>query len=101
MGVKISKRHSSHSYDSFFDQTFPKNSLWQSSQKLLIGILKFQILKFLKKIEIFINMGPNGSCNFKTLLLLQLLFFLDQPFSKCSLWQSSQKLLIGILKFQI
>ncbi len=51
--------------------------------------------------EIFVNMGPNGSGNFKTLLLLKLLFFLDQTFSKCSLWQSSQTLLIGILKFQI
>ncbi len=37
-------------------------------------------LKILKKIEIFDNMGPYGSENFKTLLLLQLLFFFNQTF---------------------
>ncbi len=49
----------------FFNQTFSKISLWQSSQKLFIGILKFQIEKFLKKIKIFNNMGPYGSGNSK------------------------------------
>ena len=39
---------------------------------------------FLKKIEIFVNKKPNGSENFKT-LLLQLVFFFDQTFSECSL----------------
>ncbi len=60
-----------------FQPNFFLKSLWQSSQKLLIGILKFQILNFLKKIEIFVNMGSNGSGNFKMLLLLKLLFFSD------------------------
>ena len=45
-------------------------------------------------------MGPYGSENFKT-LLLQLQFFFNQTFSTYSLWQSSQNLLIVILKFQI
>ncbi len=45
-------------------------------------------------------MGPYGSENFKVLLLPQLWFLFNQIFSKYSLWQSSRKLLIGILKFQ-
>ena len=51
-------------------------------------------------IEIFVNVGPEGRNYFKTLVFLQLRFFLNQTFSQCSLGQSSQKLLIGILKFQ-
>ncbi len=50
---------------------------------------------------IFINMEPYGSENFKMLLHLQLQFFFNQTFSTYSLWQSSQNLLMGILKFQI
>ncbi len=57
-------------------------------------------LNFLKKMEIFVNMGPHGSENFET-LLLQLLFFFNQTFWECSLWQPSQTLFIEILKFQI
>ncbi len=79
-GSEISKRYS-YSYENiFFNQTFSTYFLWQSSQNLLIGILKFQIW-FL----IFLNMGPYGSENFKTLLLLQFWFFFDQTFSECSL----------------
>ncbi len=66
----------------FFNQTFSTYSLWQSSQNFLIGILKFNLKK---KIEIFLTMGPYGSENFKTLLLLQFLFFLVKTFSECSL----------------
>ena len=51
--------------------------------------MKFNIFKYLQKIEIFVNMEPYGSESFKT-LLLQLLFFFNQTFSECSLWQSSQ-----------
>ncbi len=43
------------------------------------------------------KVGPSGSENFKT-LLLQLGFFINQTFSEYRLWQSSQKLLTGILK---
>ncbi len=74
----------------FFNQTvlkIPRDSPHKSD---FLAFWKFKFKSFLKKIEIFINMGPNGSGNFKTLLLLQLSFFLDQTFSKCSLWQSSQ-----------
>ncbi len=47
-------------------------------------------------------MGPHGKENFKMLLLLQLRFIFSQTFSGCFLTkQSSQKLNIGILKFQI
>ncbi len=46
-------------------------------------------------------MGPYRSENFKTLLPIQLQFFFNQIFSTYSLWQSSQNLLLGILKFQI
>ncbi len=46
-------------------------------------------------------MGPYGSEHFKTLLLLQFRFFLNQTFSTYSLWQSSKNLRIGILKLQI
>ncbi len=66
----------------FFNQTFSTYSLWQSSQNLLIEIWKFQILK---KIEIFLNMRPCGSENFKTLLLLQFWLLFDQTVSECSL----------------
>ncbi len=61
------------------------NFLWQSSEKLLLDILKFWISKFSKKIEIFVNMGPYGSENFITLPLLQLLLFCNQTSSECSL----------------
>ncbi len=44
-------------------------------------------------------MGPHGSRNVKTLLLPQLWFFFNQPFSKYSLLHSSQKLLVGILNW--
>ncbi len=80
MGVKISKRYSSHNYNSFSTKLFlhiPCD----------IAYRNFEIsnLKFLKKIEILLNMGPYGSENFKTLLLLQFWFLFDQTFSECSL----------------
>ncbi len=53
MGVKISKHYSTLLQLWFFaNQTFPECSLWQPSQKLLIGILKFQIQIVKKKIQI-------------------------------------------------
>ncbi len=61
----------------------------------------FKILEFEfnELFFIFVNMEPYGSENFKMILLLQLQFFYNQAFSTYSLWQSSQNLLIGILKF--
>ena len=50
-----------------------------------------------KKIEIFVNMWPYGVANFKT----QLWHVLNQTFSEFSLWKSSEKFLIRILKIQI
>ena len=74
----------------FSNQTFCECSLlWQSSQKYILGFWIF-----------FLNMGPHGRENFKTLLLIQLWFFFNQT-SECSLWQSSQKIPTGMLKFQI
>ncbi len=49
----------------FQQNFFSKMPLWQQSQNLLFGILKFRIY-FLRQIEIFVNMGPYGSKNFKT-----------------------------------
>ena len=59
--------------------------LWQSSQKLLLGILKFKVC-FLKKNEIFVNMRPYGSENFKMPFLLQIWFPFKQTFSEYSLY---------------
>ncbi len=64
-GSENLKCSSPQSYDSFSNQTFSKYSLWQSSRKLLLGILKFQIEFKKKKIENFFHMGPYGSENFK------------------------------------
>ncbi len=61
IGMNITKCSSFH-ISFFFKQTFSKYFLWQSWQKLLMGTLKFQILK---KIAIFVNMGPYGYENFK------------------------------------
>ncbi len=48
---------------------------------------------------VFINMGPYGSQNFKTLLLPQITFEFFQAFSEFSSQWSSQKYCFGFLKF--
>ena len=80
----------------FFNQTCSKYSLLQYSQKLLIRILYLKILK----IEIFVNMGPMGSKNFK-LLLLRFWFFFGQTFPSVSCNNPCRSCFLEILIFQI
>ena len=58
--------------------------IWQFPVTVLtkLAYMNFEIsnLFFFKKIEIFLNMGPYGSENFKSLLLPQFWFIFDQPF---------------------
>ena len=78
--------------------------MWIGSYPPYIQTIFFPFLNFLNLMHfffIFVNMRPYGSENFKTLLLQQLQFFFNQPFSTYSLWQSPQKLLLGISKFRI
>ena len=63
------------------------NSLWQSPQNLLLGILKFHI-------EFFVNMGPYGSEKIFNATSPTIMILFDQNFCECFLWQSSQKLLL-------
>ena len=58
-------------------QTFPEFSSQWSSQKCCSGFLKFSVYDFL----ILINIGPYGSENFKTILLLQFLSLSKQAFA--------------------
>ncbi len=76
MGVKISKRYSPHSYDSFSTKRFLKIPC-DSPHK--VTYRNFEISKF-KSIEIFVNMGPIGSGNFKTLVLLKFCSFWTKRF---------------------
>ena len=68
-----------------------------------VAYLHFGIsnLKLSKMFEMFLKAGSYLGENFKTLLLSQLWSLFNQTFSKCSLWHSSPKLSIGILKFEI
>ncbi len=78
-GVQISKRYSSHSYVSFSTTHFQKIPSDYPLKSWYL-FLKFRIWKFLRQIEIFINMGSYGSENFKTLLLPQFRFFSTKLF---------------------
>ncbi len=52
-------------------QTFPEFSSQWSSQKLF-GIFEILKIEILTIFILFVNVGPNGSKNYKTLLLLQI-----------------------------
>ncbi len=65
MGTKISKRYSYKSQTKVFKLIL--NFLLNGSHKIKFGI--FEILIFF---SVFLNMGPYGSENSKTLLLLQI-----------------------------
>ncbi len=83
-------------FESF--QTFSKFSShwsWQSS----FGFLKFGLFDFSGILLVFVNIGPNGSQNFKTLLLPQMTFESFQPFPEFSSQWSSQRYCLGFLKF--
>ncbi len=56
---------------------------------------------FLRIFFVFVNMGPYGSKNFKTLLLLQIAAESFQTFPEFSSQWSSQKLRLGFLKIEI
>ena len=53
-------------------ETFPKFSEQWSSQKLHLAIWYFKNWNFNDFCFVFVNMGPSGSENFKTLLLLEI-----------------------------
>ncbi len=76
MGVKLSKRYSSHSYGSFSSKLCLKIPC-DSPHK--VYLLAFAISFKKKKIEIFVNIGPYGSENFKTLLNSPTVVILCQP----------------------
>ncbi len=65
------KLYSCHSYYSC--SKFWALSLWQPPQTLPMEIWNLNLQ--LKKVDIWVNMGPCGSKNFKKLLFLQLWFF--------------------------
>ncbi len=79
MGMHISKGYSSRSYNSSSTKLFLKKFLVTLLTK--VAYRNFEISHFLNKIEFFVNMGPYGSENLKT-LILHLCFFFRQPFSK-------------------
>ncbi len=59
----------------------------------------FQFLFFQDFFFLFINMGPYGNQNFKTLFLPQITFEYFQPFPEFSSQFSTQKYCFGLLKF--
>ncbi len=79
MGVKISKRFSSHSYSSFETKCFVKNP-YDSPHKSYCLAFWNSKFKVFKKIEIFVNTGDYGDENFKTQPLLQILFLSTKLF---------------------
>ncbi len=60
-----------------------------------------RIIFFIRIFFIFVNMGPYGSQNFKTLLLPQITFESFQPFPEFSSQWSSQRYCFGFLKFWV
>ncbi len=99
--MKISKRYSSHSYGSFSSKPFlniPCNSPYKTC------LLAFS------KISFFLMIPVTGHTKVTYLyflfvlpiVIIIIIMILFQPtFSECSLWQSLQKLLMGILKIKI
>ncbi len=59
--------------------------------KVANKIFEISTLNLLQKIEIFVDMRPYESENFKTLLLLQFWFSFNKTVSEYSIWLSSQK----------
>ncbi len=88
------------SFESF--QFFSEISSQWSWQKYCFGFLKFWVFDFSGILFVFINMGPYGSQNFKTLLLLQITFESFHPFPEFSSQLSSQVLfwIFEILSFR-
>ena len=70
MGVKISKRYSSYKSQPKVLKLF-LNVLPNVPHENTFGIFQILKLKFKRFLLVLINMGPNRSENFKTLLLLQ------------------------------
>ncbi len=62
---------------------------------------KKKFLDFLGILFVFVNMGPYGRQNFKTLLLPQISFESFQTFSEISSQWSSQEYCFGFLKFWV
>ena len=78
--------------------------LWKGSYPpyLQTTFCVFKILDFWSLTNFnSVNMGPYGSENFQTLLLLQLQFFFNQTFCTYSLCRFSPNLLIGFWNFKI
>ncbi len=65
MGVKISKRYTSHGSVSFFTKLFFQICPVTVLTKLLLSILKLQIM-----LQVLLPCDPMGHENFKMLLLL-------------------------------
>ncbi len=80
-------------------QTFCEISSQWSSQKYCFGFLEFGVFDFSGILFVFINMGPYGSQNFKTLLLPQIALKLFKTFSEFHSQWSSEKYCFGFLKF--
>ena len=103
MGVNISKRYSSlklllNLYNSnlfwnFFSVVHTKGMFWIFE---IFSIRFFTIFFF-----IFVNMGPYGSHNFKTLLLPQITFESFQTFSEFSSQWSSKSTVFWFGKFWV
>ncbi len=86
-------------FESF--QTFSEFSSQWSSQKYCFGFLKFWVFDFSGILFVFVNIGPYGRQNFKTLLLAQISFESFQTFSETSSQWSWQKYWFGFLKFAV
>ncbi len=89
MRAKISKRYSSYKSQ--------PNVFWifvlMFLTKLRLGFLKFWQLKFYPFFFVFVNIGPNGSENFKTLHLQQIAAKSFQTCPEfCSQWSSHKNL---------
>ena len=97
MGAKTSKRYSN--LKSLLNPfKLPEISSQLSSQKY--GFWNFEFMIFHNFFSFAWRWDPNGSQNFKTLLLPQISFESFQPFLEFSSQLSSQKYCFGFLKFK-
>ena len=98
MGSKLSKRHSSYKSEPKAFKIF-LNFLPNSPHKTVFGIFEILKIEILTNLFIFINMGPNGSENFKTLLHVQIAARRETCREFSSQW-SSQKYIWGFWSFE-
>ena len=84
-------------------RTFSEFSSQLSTHKDSVGFLKFWVYNFsgFFFLFVFVNMGPSGSKNFKTLLLPQITLESFQTYSEFSSQLSPQKYCFGFFEFLI